>query len=144
MTHRLVTAYTTGCLVEDPIEPIEQLEEDLMGHIDMIRTQVLQADEVGISILQTRCGEQNKIDEFFVASRSLEADLTEVHGALDSISDSLACSRINELYRQIFHDAICTEVASASAGGFVLFLLVSICCSTLISLRASWRRRDTV
>ena len=138
MTHRLITAYTTGCLREDPIEPIVKLQEGLMGHLEMIRTEVLQADEIGISFLQARCGQPNQIEEFFDAARLIEADLTVIHGALVSISDTLSCSHINELYRRVFHDAICTDVASACASGFILFLVVSVCCSILISLRASW------
>ena len=94
-------------------------------------------DSIGRSKLADQCGSES-LEDLFAGARNLAKLLTATRRALDSASDSLECSRIYPIYTQLAHDMLCTDVASGTAIGFVLFLVLTISTMTLISLRASW------
>jgi hypothetical protein len=136
----LVTEYTTGCRGEDPIQALVDLDLLVSYNIEVIQQHLSEADAVGHSALRERCGEGNEIDQFFWGVRLLEAHLLSVRDALHTSAEVLACPRLNSLYRRVFHEAICTNVASANASGFVLFMMLTIANMSLITLRSAWRR----
>ena len=135
---KYITAYTNQCL-EDPTKDIHELEELVQNSISRIWREISIVDSVGRDNLIEKCGSE-KLPELFSGARNLAKLLTAIRRSLDSAIVSLNCQRINTIYVEFAHDSICTETASSSAYGFILFLLMSISLTVMISLRASWLR----
>jgi hypothetical protein len=101
--------------------------------------QISEIDSIGRTKLVELCG-GTRLTDLLSGARTLAKLLTSVRRSLDSASGSLQCDRMNPIYIQAAHNALCTNAASASAYGFVLFFALAIATMTMISLRASWLR----
>mmetsp|Transcript_78033 Transcript_78033/g.117412 ORF Transcript_78033/g.117412 Transcript_78033/m.117412 type:complete len:618 (-) Transcript_78033:134-1987(-) len=138
-TYNTIVAYTEGCRGENPIRQLIALEDLLDDNLDVMRARLNEANVVGYDTMKERCGEGNNIDIFFTGVGNLAGHLAKVRGSLGEVTTSLACPNINSLYSRSVHGVLCTDVAGASATGFVLLLVVSLANMILMSLRASWR-----
>ena len=106
--------------------------------IDVIWRQLSIVDKIGRSNLIEQCGGGAKLAEMFIGARNLAKLLTTIRKSLGSASSSLECERMNPIYTQIAHVSLCTDAASASAYGFLFFVILGVSMMILISLRASW------
>jgi hypothetical protein len=106
--------------------------------IDVIWRQLSIVDKIGRAELVEQCGGGTSLADLFTGARNLAKLLTTIRKSLGSASTSLECQRINPIYTKVAHDSICTDAASATAYGFLFFLILGISTMILISLRASW------
>lgn len=115
------------------------MEEILDQSLDLMRTSIEEAEAVGIDTIKARCGRGNQVDELFTGVFVLRSQLRVVRVALGEAVDILSCPTIHSLYSRAVHDTLCTDLATATADGFLLFLLISLSSMMLITLRAAWR-----
>jgi hypothetical protein len=115
------------------------LEDLLNQNVMLLQARIAEAHDVGHDTMREHCGEGNHIDIFFSGIQNLASHLDLVRGSLAEVTTALACPNINSLYSRSVHGVLCTDIAAASANGFVLLFLVSLASMILISLRASWR-----
>lgn len=120
----------------DPTEYITDLERRVQENVDEIWRQISIVDSIGRMKIQEDCGSDYLVD-FVTGSRNVAKLLTTMRRSLRSASGHLECDRLNPIYTQIVHDTLCTEAASASSYGFILFLMLGISTMTMISLRTS-------
>jgi hypothetical protein len=111
----------------------------VQDQIDLVWRQISEIDSIGRTKLVELCG-GSRLQDLLSGARTLAKLLTAVRRSLDSATGSLQCDRMNPIYIQAAHNALCTNAASASAYGFVLFFALAIATMTMISLRASWLR----
>jgi hypothetical protein len=116
------------------------LEDLLDENLIIMRARLNEADAVGYDTMKDRCGEGNHIDVFFTGVSNLVGHLALVRNSLGEVTKALACPNINSLYSRSVHGVLCTDVAAASANGFVLLFVVSLASMILVTLRASWRQ----
>jgi hypothetical protein len=107
--------------------------------IDVLWQEISKVDSIGRSQIMETCG-GTELEQLLFDARTLAKLLTSIRRSLDSTSLSVSCPRINPIYVSLVHDTICTEVASASARGFIFFLVLGIAMMTMVSLRAAWLR----
>jgi hypothetical protein len=115
------------------------LEKMVQETIDTIWRQISRVDSIGRAQLIEQCGGE-RLTELFAGARNVAKLLTVIRRSLDSASVSLACNRINPIYSEVAHNAVCTDAASAVASGFLMFAILAISTMTIVSLRASWLR----
>lgn len=121
----------------DPTEEIELLKKVVQKNIDTIWQQISRIDSMGREQIMETCGGY-ELEDLLLTARDLAKFLTTIRRSLDITSTSLSCPRINPLYSLAAHDTVCTNVATATASGFFLFLLLGLSLMTMMSLRASW------
>jgi hypothetical protein len=122
---------------KDPTEYITDLERRVQENVDEIWRQISIIDSIGRAKLLTDCGGDYLVD-FVSGSRNVAKLLTTMRRSLRSASGHLECDRLNPIYTEIVHDALCTDAASASSYGCVLFFILAISTMAMISLRTSW------
>jgi hypothetical protein len=122
---------------KDPTDYITDLERRVQDNVDEIWRQISIIDSIGRAKLLTDCGGDYLVD-FVSGSRNVAILLTTMRRSLRSASGHLECDRLNPIYTQIVHDALCTDAASASSYGFVFFFVLAISTMAMISLRTSW------
>jgi hypothetical protein len=138
-TVQRLETYIEGCQGEDPLAELESLRALLAESLAYVDSNFDIAQTIGIDNLEAACGEGNSVRVFFENIDLLQNQFGRINGTLTATETALACPRLNQLYVRATHVALCTEFASANAGGFVLFLVVSFSGLILISLRAAWR-----
>ena len=111
----------------------------MQNNIDLIWRQISTVDSIGRATLIDKCG-GDRLSDLLSGARNLAKLLTAVRRALDSASGTLECERINPIYVEAAHNALCTDVASGTSFGFTLFLVLAVCTMAMITLRASWLR----
>jgi hypothetical protein len=131
--------YILGCQGEDPLAEVDTLKSVLSESLELVSSKMDLVEVIGISNMETVCGEGNEVQVFFENVEVVQDELVRVEGSLTAIQTTLACPRLNELYIRAMHNGLCTEFATANAFGFLLFLVVSFSGMILISLRAAWR-----
>lgn len=94
-------------------------------------------DSVGRANIMEQCGSE-ELANLLSAARNLAKLMTSVRRSVDSTTSSMACERMNPIYKEGAYDTLCTEAASASAFGFIFFLLLTVALMIMLSLRASW------
>ncbi|KAG7349167.1 hypothetical protein IV203_011764 [Nitzschia inconspicua] len=139
-TFQLVSAYTNQCQGPDPGEQIDTLVQEIQGHIDNIWRQMSLIDSLGRSTVIAKCGDEETFTSMLSAARNLARLLTAIRRSLSIAERSLKCDKINPIYVEAAHQAICTNALTGTVNGFILFLIVSTCVMVMISLRASWLR----
>lgn len=122
---------------KDPTDYITDLERRVQENVDEIWRQISIIDSIGRAKLLTKCGGDYLVD-FVSGSRNVAKLLTTMRRSLRSASGHLECDRLNPIYTQIVHDALCTDAAAASSYGFVFFFVLAISTMAMISLRTSW------
>ena len=130
--------YTNGCRGDDPTEALASLEDQLKVAEDSIWIHLSVIDATGREVVLEQCGGGDALTEFLADTRDLAQVLSSIRKSLSSITDSLACKRINPIYSQIVEQSLCTDAVGATAWGFLLFFVVSISSLVLVTLRASW------
>jgi len=137
-----LSEYIKGCQGDDPVREILTLQAVLEESMGFVNKRVDIAYEIGIANMQEQCGEGNLVQPFFESLSTLQDQFVMVSQALGEAHEALACPRINALYVNAVHDALCTDFATANSSGFILFLVFSFCGMILISLRAAWRSAE--
>jgi hypothetical protein len=136
--YKYVSTYTNGCRGDDATRVLKALEEEVQSTVDFIWRHLSAVDSSGRATVVGLCG-SGLVDDFLAGARDVAKLLTTVRKALSSASESLQCDRINPIYVYAVHDSICTDVASASAWGFLLFFVIGVSTMCMVTLRASWR-----
>ncbi|KAL3935580.1 MAG: hypothetical protein SGARI_002916, partial [Bacillariaceae sp.] len=137
---QLISAYTNQCAGPDPTQQIDDLEQQVQGHIDNIWRQMSQIDSLGRAQVIAKCGAEGTFSDMLSGARNLAKLLTAIRRSLSSAERSLKCNMINPIYAEAAHVTVCTSALKSTVNGFILFLVVSICIMVMISLRASWLR----
>jgi hypothetical protein len=137
-TFQLVNAYTTGWQGVDPTAELVALEKIIEEKGEMISTLSMQVGTISLDVLREECGADSQVDEFVSGISTLLWLFGSIRQSLGTTRTAMDCPGINRLYTRAFHESICTDVATASAAGFVLFFLVVISNMSLITLLASW------
>jgi len=135
--YQFLRPYTSGCAQRDPALLLVQLEEESQAKVDDIWGHIAEIDTIGRSVISEECG-GNGLDALLSSARNIAKLLTKERRALNSLSESLKCERINPLYTDNIHGSICTDFAEASAWGMITFSVLAISMMTLLTLRASW------
>lgn len=135
-----VSAYSGGCTGEDPTRVLVDLKLQLQTIVDTVWRSLSAVDSAGRSDVIEMCG-GTELEGFLTSAKELARLLTSVRKQIDSATLSLDCERINPLYLDAVHDSMCTDVAGASAWGFVLFFVLGLSTMSMITLRASWRHK---
>jgi hypothetical protein len=137
---RRLETYINGCMGPDPLQDLVMLQGLLHETLGFVDERLQLADEIGYGALEEICGPGNSVRPFFNDVKSLQNEVVNVNDAIQSAYYALECPRINTLYNQVAHEALCTDFATANVNGFLLFLFgPAISGLVLISLRASWR-----
>mmetsp|Transcript_102077 Transcript_102077/g.207607 ORF Transcript_102077/g.207607 Transcript_102077/m.207607 type:complete len:729 (+) Transcript_102077:339-2525(+) len=137
---RLAT-YITGCAgVPDPLLEVIAIQGVLQESLAKVDKELSFArDVLGLDSIKDSCGPMNRVDAFFSGAQDVNGRFKLVNKALLQSYDALSCPRVNALYVEAVHGALCTDFAAANANGLVLLVLISISGMVLITLRASWR-----
>jgi hypothetical protein len=135
-----VTAYSRGCKGDDPTAIFDDLKSELQTVVEYLWRNLTAVDSVGVSEITEMCG-GDQLDGFLTSARDLARHLTTIRKAMESADLALDCDRMNPVYVDALHGSMCTDVASASAWGFVLFFAIGLSTMSMITLRASWRHQ---
>ena len=135
---KLIEFKPQRCTGSNPVADIEEIESTVQDTIDVIWRQLSIVDKIGRAKVIEQCGGGARLADVFTGARNLAKLLTTIRKSLGSASNSLECQRVNPIYTQIAHVTVCTDAASATAFGFLFFLILGIACMGMISLRASW------
>lgn len=109
----------------------------MQDDIDGIWRQISIIDSIGRAKLIRECGGDALVD-FVTGARNVAKLLTSMRRSLRSASGHLECDRLYPIYSQTVHEDLCMNTALASSYGFILFLILAITTSVMITLRASW------
>jgi len=138
-SYQLLFTYTNQCKGLNPIEDIENIKDKVQEYIDDIWRQISKIDSIGRAEVIRKCGGgDHTFTEMLAGARDLAKLLTTIRRSLSSIEESIGCDSVSRLYNRVAHVIICTETLSASAYGFITFLLMWVCLMVMISLPASW------
>jgi hypothetical protein len=135
-----VTAYSRGCKGDDPTAVFNDVKSQLQTVVEYIWRNLSAVDSVGVSEITDLCG-GDQLGGFLTSARDLARHLTTIRKAMEIADLALDCDRMNPLYVEALHDSMCTDVASASAWGFILFFAIGLSTMSMITLRASWRHK---
>lgn len=127
-----------GCQGDDPIAELRELQSTLDERLDYMRELVTQANDIGFDFMKSQCGTQNQIETFFAGVVTLEHHLNVASMAMSKSIDAVSCPTVHELYSSFIDDALCTDYATASSGGFVFMFTTCILGLVMITLRAAW------
>lgn len=130
--------YVTGCQ-EDPLEELIEVQKVLQESLQFIETELDTVKSIDLVTIEQQCGQQSQIQSFYRNIDVLEKEFLDLNKVLKQTYDTLSCPRINSLYGDVVHDALCTDFAVANANGFVLTIVVTLCSMILIGLRSAWR-----
>jgi len=136
--HQLASTYINQCNGPDLTEEIQHKKAETQEYIDNIWRQISKIDSVGRAEVVDKCGNTEEFQHMLSGARDLAMSLTNIRRELSSLSKSVGCDSVHPIYTQASHDIICAETLSASAYGFLMFLIIFICLMTMVSLRASW------
>jgi hypothetical protein len=135
-----VTAYSRGCKGDDPTAVFDDLKSELQTVVEYIWRSLTAIDAAGVLDITEMCG-GDQLNSFLTNASELARHLTNIRKALDTADVALDCERVNPLYVEALYDSMCTDVASASAWGFILFFAIGLSTMSMITLRASWRHK---
>jgi hypothetical protein len=166
-----ITTYITGCGsnnnnnnnndIEDPLAEIIIIQGLLQESLDYVDTHTSFAyDVLGLDLIEEMCGggtnddddggtagddgqQQQKVQLFFDNIQLLNKQFVNVNKVIKLAYDALSCPRINTLYVDVVHNALCTDFATANTNGLLLLIIISFCGMVLITLRSSWRTSST-
>jgi hypothetical protein len=168
-----ITTYITGCgsnnnnnnnnnnAIEDPLAEIIIIQGLLQESLDYVDTHTSFAyDVLGLDLIEEMCGggtnddddggtagddgqQQQKVQLFFDNIQLLNKQFVNVNKVIKLAYDALSCPRINTLYVDVVHNALCTDFATANTNGLLLLIIISFCGMVLITLRSSWRTSST-
>lgn len=136
-TFRMISTYTNGCRIHDPVQDLIDLEVNLQNSVNLIWQEISNIDSQNVTAL---CG--TSLDNFLDGTRQLAKSLSTIRKAIASTVEALSCDVINPIYLSAVHDAICDDAVTGLSFGFILLLTLSICLMVLISLRAAWLSQD--
>lgn len=140
LAYSFAAAYSKGCRGPNPTAVFTSHELNVRNTVETIWQYVSAIDSAGRDRVETVCGDGNKLDLLLQGLQDLAKQLTSVHKALDSASNSLKCSRISVIYQEAVEETICSDATNAMCWGFLLFFVMSISTMSMITLRASWRQ----
>ncbi|CAJ1956047.1 unnamed protein product [Cylindrotheca closterium] len=132
------SAYVTSCQNSDPLHMLYAVEGSLKGAIDVIDNQLQDVLTGGYADLEGACGPGNKLDGFFSSVSQLSYYLRKAYGVVLETHQALDCPHVSELYHDLFHEALCSEFASAVSFGFCFVLTVAIASLQILTFRAAW------
>ncbi len=135
--HHFASTYVIDCEANDPSKDISKIKSETQDHIDNIWRQVSKIDSVGRVMAIERCGDTEEFTKMLSGARDLAMILTEIRRSLSSLEESTSCDYILPIYTEVTEDIVCNEALSASAYGFITFLVIWICVMAMISMRAS-------
>jgi len=130
----LFLPYVNGCRGGDPVGVLSELEVEVQSIVDYVWNYLSLIDSNAREELVEYCG-SNNTQQFISGSRELAKLLSSIRRAIGSTASSLSCQRINPIYVEVVHDSICTDVATASSWGFVLFFAIGLFTLCLVSKR---------
>mmetsp|Transcript_33971 Transcript_33971/g.36672 ORF Transcript_33971/g.36672 Transcript_33971/m.36672 type:complete len:812 (+) Transcript_33971:118-2553(+) len=152
LAYQRLSTYVTGCGgrrrdgasdTEDPLAEVIVIQLLLQESLDSVGKQISFANDVlGLDLIQTMCG-GDSVELFFNNLLQLNTQFQNVNKAIKQAYDALSCPRINTLYVDAVHNALCTDFATANTNGLLLLIVISFCGMILITLRASWRSSST-
>lgn len=136
---QMIRAYTMSCSGSDPTDVVVYSHGmNTTAITETIWEYLIVVDSIGRNELNAICDGDNTINVFLQRFQELAQHLEIVSRSLESVSLSLSCPRINELYDKAVNQSLCMQSADSLAFGFILFLIMGITTMVLISLRASW------
>ncbi len=138
--HQFVSTYAVDCELNDPSRAISKIKLETQDHIDNIWREVSKIDSVGRVMAIERCGDNGEFSKMLSGARDLAMILTDIRRSLSRIEEATSCDYIVPIYKQVTEDIVCTKTLSASAYGFITFLVIWVCTMAMISMRASWLR----
>mmetsp|Transcript_67 Transcript_67/g.140 ORF Transcript_67/g.140 Transcript_67/m.140 type:complete len:731 (-) Transcript_67:129-2321(-) len=134
-----LSTYITGCRA-NPLSEVIVAQGLLQESLNSVNNQVSFANDVlGLSFIEEQCGPTNQVRLFFDNVLLLNEQFAEVNKAIKQGYDALSCPRLNTLYVEAVHGALCTDFATANTNGLLLLIVLSFSGMILITLRASWR-----
>lgn len=92
---------------------------------------------MGDTYLASLCGGDGLL-LFLQGTQSVAKLLANLRTDIETTRTSLQCSRINPIYENAAYEVLCNETAVASSRGFLLFFVISVASTIIVSLRASW------
>ena len=127
----------------DPLAQVVVLQGVLQDTLEIMREKLSFARDVfGVDSIDDECGSSSTIGDFFSSMEALDGTFSTTIRAMKEGYDALSCPTINTLYVEAMYDIFCTDVATVSANGLVLFFLVALSGLILITLRAAWRTSE--
>jgi len=150
LAYERLSSYVTGCGgrdgardTEDPLAEVIVIQLLLQEALGTVEKQISFATDVlGLELIQTMCGGES-VELFFNNLLQVNQQLQNVNKAIQQAYNALNCPRINTLYVDAVHNALCTDFATANTNGLLLLIVLSFCGMILITLRASWRSSNT-
>lgn len=142
LANQRLSTYITGCqgAMSDPLAEVIIIQSLLQESLKNVDTQTSFANDVlGLESIESQCGASNQVRLFFDNLTVLNDQFADVNKAIKQAYDALSCPRVNTLYVQAVHGALCTDFATANANGLILLIVISFCGMILITLRAAWR-----
>lgn len=113
------------------------VEGSLNGVLGIIDHHLQDILSNGYGPLDLACGPNNKLDSFFASVSQLSYYLRNARDVVLETHAALDCDHLSGLYHSLFHDALCSEFASAVAYGFILVLTVAIASLQILTFRGA-------
>eukprot|EP00547_Thalassionema_nitzschioides_P011092 CAMPEP_0194259380 /NCGR_PEP_ID=MMETSP0158-20130606/43430_1 /TAXON_ID=33649 /ORGANISM="Thalassionema nitzschioides, Strain L26-B" /LENGTH=612 /DNA_ID=CAMNT_0038999155 /DNA_START=572 /DNA_END=2407 /DNA_ORIENTATION=+ len=134
--YKLITDYTSGCEMHDPLNRLTVIESNMQTWISLSWKELSNIDEIGRQHFESVCG--HPLDGFLSVAYDVTKSFSTIRTSLDNTKNALNCTKINPIYSGVVHDEVCGEIVTGLGVGFVWLLLLSICLMVMLSLRASW------
>ena len=129
-----ITTYITGCggsgtgsnAIVDPLAEVIIIQGLLQESLDSVDTQTSFAyDVLGLDLIKENCGGDSGTEQvqlFFDNIQLLNIQFRNVNQAIKQAYDAVSCPRINTLYVDVVHNALCTDFATANTNGLLLLI----------------------
>lgn len=117
---------------------LHTVEGSLNGVLSMVDNHLQDVLSNGYGPLDTACGANNKLDRFFASASQLSYYLRHAHDVVLETLDVLDCAHVSGLYYSLFHDALCSEFASAVSYGYIFVFSVAIASLQILTFRGAW------
>jgi hypothetical protein len=137
--HEAAIPYILGC---DEGKPMSELLTPFLNQLkeatQFIWNELSLVDSIGRDHLVEMCG-SSAMDVFLTSAVDVADLLTSLQYTVQNTQTTLSCPIIRSYYVSVIHKSLCTDAANATAAGFLLFLVISICSLCMIALRSAWR-----
>mmetsp|Transcript_14641 Transcript_14641/g.30462 ORF Transcript_14641/g.30462 Transcript_14641/m.30462 type:complete len:736 (+) Transcript_14641:161-2368(+) len=142
LAKRRLSMYITGCK-ENPLAELVVVQNLLQESLTSVDTQASFATDVlGLDFIERSCGASNQVKLFFDNLTVVNKQFANLDRAIDQAYNALSCQRVNALYVEAVHGALCTDFATANTNGLLFLILISFSGMVLITLRAACRSAE--
>mmetsp|Transcript_45499 Transcript_45499/g.67042 ORF Transcript_45499/g.67042 Transcript_45499/m.67042 type:complete len:643 (+) Transcript_45499:127-2055(+) len=136
LLYTAVEYYVQGCNTDDPFEFISTYQVQLENALTESKSLMDTLRGLDIEELSQLCG--NDVSASVTGFQQLDLNMRVLLESAKQTVNLVSCNRINPLYVQTFHEAICTHSMTGLSWLMACLITISVCGMTMIMLRSSW------